>query len=57
MPGACRGRAGGAGGRWAVDERYEGRRCLRLLGTLTDVLEEAGFEMADGAWHLRNEVA
>jgi len=24
-----------------------------LLGTLTDVLEESGFEMTDGAWRLR----
>ena len=28
-----------------------------LLGTLTDVLEESGFEMADdGAWRLRKRV-
>ena len=27
-----------------------------LLGTLTDVLEESGFEMSDGAWHLRKRI-
>lgn len=27
-----------------------------LLGTLTDVLEESGFEMTDGAWRLHRRV-
>ena len=27
-----------------------------LLGTLVDVLEESGFEMSDGAWHLRKRI-
>ena len=27
-----------------------------ILGTLTDVLEESGFEMIDGTWRLREPV-
>lgn len=27
-----------------------------LLGTLTDVLQESGFEMSDGVWHLRERI-
>lgn len=26
------------------------------LGTLNDILEESGFEMIDGVWHLRRRV-
>ena len=27
-----------------------------LLGTLTNVLEESGFEVSDGVWHLRKRI-
>lgn len=37
----------------AVETFLEG---CELLGTLTDVLEESGFEMTDGAWRLRKRL-
>ena len=39
--------------RGAVKTFLEG---CELLGTLADVLQESGFEMADGAWRLRKRV-
>lgn len=39
--------------REAVETFLEG---CELLGALTDVLQESGFEMADGAWRLRKRV-
>ena len=39
--------------REAVETFLEG---CELLGTLTDVLHESGFEMVDGAWRLRKRL-
>ena len=43
----------GASLKEAVGTFLEG---CRILGTLTDVLEESGFEMTDGTWRLREPV-
>ena len=39
--------------REAVETFLEG---CEFLGTLTDVLQESGFEMVEGAWRLRQRV-